>query len=90
MKKQTIIGLLTLSAMILATANWLLPRRASADVEVKERDYQMVTAPIENGGDALYILDLRSGQIAVFTYDPAARGVAPVGVRNAADGFVVR
>jgi hypothetical protein len=90
MKKQTLIGMLSLSAMILLAANWLLPGSASGDVSVKERDYQMVTAPIENGGDALYILDLRSGQIAVFTYDPSARGVVAAGVRNASDGFVMR
>ena len=90
MKNKTLIGLLSLSAMVLLAANWLLPGVASGDISVKERDYQMVTAPIESGGDALYIMDLRSGQIAVFTYDPAARSVVPAAVRNASDGFVTR
>ena len=90
MKNQTIISLLSLSAMVLLAANWLMPGRASGDVSVKERDYQMVTAPVENGGDALYILDVRSGQIAVFNYDPAARSVVAAGVRNASDGFITR
>ena len=31
------------------------------------------------GGDGLYIMDMRTGQVAVFTYDPASRGALAYG-----------
>ena len=42
------------------------------------------------GGDGLYIMDMRTGQVAVFTYDPASRGVRARKVRNVADAFMTR
>ena len=84
------VTLLSLSAAILLAANWMIPGTASAQVSVKERDYQIVTASIQTGGDALYILDNNTGQIGVFTYDPTTRGVAARTVRPLAQAFQAR
>jgi hypothetical protein len=83
------IGILTLTAALLVAAHWFVPTPAAAQVQVKERDYQIVTARITSGGDGLYIHDVRTGQIAVFTYDPASRGVRARTVRMMADAFRV-
>ncbi len=84
------ITLLTLAAAILLTLNWLLPNGASAQVTIKERDIQAVTAKIPTGGDGLYILDSRTGQVGVFVYDPGRRTIVPEAIRSVADGFVTR
>ena len=84
------IGILAIMALGLIVAHWFVPAPASAQVAIKERDYQVVTARIQTGGDGLYILDNRTGQVAVFTYDPASRGVRARKVRNVADAFAGR
>jgi hypothetical protein len=81
------IGILTLSATLLAAAHWFVPTPAEAQVAVKDRDYQVCTARITTGGDGLYIMDNRTGQIAIFTYDPSSRSVRARAVRNVADAF---
>ena len=91
MKRQNIaIMMLTVSAALLLAAHVLVqPQPANAQVVIKDREYQIVTARIATGGDALYIMDVRTGQVAVFTYDPASRGVRARTVRNVADAFTV-
>jgi hypothetical protein len=81
------IGILCGTALLLIVAHWFVPAPAAAQVAIKERDYQVVTARITTGGDGLYILDNRTGAIAVFTYDPASRGVRARTVRLVADAF---
>jgi hypothetical protein len=49
----------------------------------------VVTAKIQTGGDGLYIMDNRTGQIAIFTYDAGSRTVRARAVRNVADAFAV-
>jgi hypothetical protein len=83
------IGILSFMALALIAAHWFVPTPAGAQVAVKERDYQVVTARVQTGGDALYILDNRTGQVAVFTYDPASRTVRARTVRNVADAVSV-
>ena len=91
MKRQNLgIGILTLTAVLMLVAHFLLPvTPARAQVAVKERDYQVVTARIQTGGDGLYVLDNRTGLVAVFTYDPSSRSVRARTVRNVADAFAV-
>jgi hypothetical protein len=90
MKRQNLgIGILSLTAVILVAAHLLLPAPATAQVAVKERDYQVVTAKIMTGGDGLYILDNRTGLVAVFTYDPSSRSVRARTVKSVADAFAV-
>ena len=86
-KKNLSIAALSVTALLLGVAHWFAPQPARAAEAVKERDYQIVTARVQQGGDGLYILDNRTGQLAVFTYDPAARAVRPRQVRPIADAF---
>jgi hypothetical protein len=89
MKRHLSITILSLTAVLMIVVHALLPGTpAAAQVAIKERDYQVVTARITTGGDGLYILDNRTGQVAVFTYDPASRGVRARTVRNVADAFI--
>jgi hypothetical protein len=89
MKRQNLsIVVLSITAALLLAAH-VLVQPADAQSVLKDRDYQVVTAKIATGGDALYIMDMRTGQVAVFTYDPASRGVRARTVRSAADAFTV-
>lgn len=84
---KTIAVLITL-ALGLFVAHLFVPQPARAEA-VKDREYQVVTARVTSGGDGLYIHDVKTGQIAIFTYDPAARAVKPRQVRMIADAFAV-
>jgi hypothetical protein len=76
-KKQTLAILgLSLTAALLLAANFInLP--AKADTVVSDRDYQLITARSGNGGEGLYIMDNRTGLLAVFMYDPNVRSLQP-------------
>lgn len=87
-RKTFIIGILSLSAVLLLAANILMPRHAMADQLVKDRDYQAVTAAISSpGGDALYITDTHSGMMAIYIYDPNVKDLKLVGVKPVMDAF---
>ena len=76
-RKSMWIGVLSLTAAVLIAGNYVFrPSPASALAVFKDRDFQMVTARTQQG-DALYIMDNRTGKIAVYTYDPATRDVRP-------------
>ena len=86
--KALAIGVLTLTAAILLAAITMFePRPAQASDAVKDRDYQMVTARLNVGGDGLYIVEQRTGLMAVFTWDPNQRMMVPRHVRQVADAF---
>jgi hypothetical protein len=79
-KKTYSIGILSLTALILFLANFIAtPRLAQATQGIVNsgRDYQVVSSPEQSGGDALYILNNRTGMLAVFTYDAASRRMIP-------------
>ena len=61
------IGILTLTGVALLIATIFAPRPAIGFEAVSNADMQAVTAPVQGGGDALYLLDQRSGKLAVFT-----------------------
>jgi len=86
-KKTFIIGVLSLSAVILFVANLIQPPRAEAQMSIKDRDYQAVTARVTKGGEALYLTDNRTGKMAVFVYDPGRRAVTPVAAGAIANAF---
>src|SRR5438270_3111157 len=82
------IGILSLTALILFIAQFIPVRRNSAafaSETVRERDYQLVTARIAQGGEALYVVDNKSGLGAVFSWDANSRSVALRAVRPVAD-----
>ena len=83
------IGILSLTALILFVAQFIPggSNRAAFAETVRERDYQLVTPRIAQGGDALYIVDNKSGMGAVFSWDPNVRSVALRAVRPVSDAF---
>jgi len=86
-KKTYSIGILTITAVILFVANLFPPPPTQASEAIKERDFTVVTTRAVQGGDALYICDNRTGMIAVFTWDPAARGIKLRDLRPVTDAF---
>ena len=88
MKKETKINNASIFALIcstialMAAVFFVSPSTAPAEEAVKDRDYQVVTAEVQNGSEGLYILDNRTGLIAVFMYDPTKglqhKGTAPI------------
>lgn len=87
-RRTFIVAVLSIAALILTIANLIpLPAPAVAATVVRDRDYQAVTARVQTGGEGLYILDHKTGQVAVFTWDPGARAVRLRAVRNIADAF---
>jgi hypothetical protein len=87
-KKTYAIGILSITAVILFVTN-LLPVQppVAASEAIKERDFTVVTTRATQGGDALYICDNRTGMIAVFTWDPTARGIKLRDLRPVMDAF---
>lgn len=75
------IGVLCLIALALLAAHLITPPALVADEAVMGREYQVATTSNAAGGEALYILDQRSGQVAVFTYDTTARTLRVRSVR---------
>ena len=85
-KTIAVLGLLTIVLMV---AHVLLPQPTARAEVAKDREYQVVTAHVTSGGDGLYIHDVKTGQIAIFTYDPSAKQLKPRAVRPLADAFAV-
>ena len=85
-KKLIAICVLTISAVALMIANFAAPA-AKADEAVNNRDYQAVTARVQGGGEGVYILDNRTGLVAIFTYDATQRVMKPRDVRAISDSF---
>lgn len=77
-----IVALVCSAAALLATVLFVQPATTRADLVIKDRDYQVVTAKVNVGNDALYIMD-RNGTLGVFVYEPGRgllfRGKANVG-----------
>jgi predicted hydrolase (HD superfamily) len=71
------IGILSLMAVVLVVANFMPVDRAEAATVIKDRDYQLVTARNTQGGEALYVIDNRTGLIAAFTWDATTKTVKP-------------
>jgi hypothetical protein len=87
-KKTFLMGVLILSAAILAVGHLLVPQTpAIAATAVQNRDYQLVTAKIQSGGEALYVSDNRTGMVAVFQYNPTTRTVEPKKMRPLAEAL---
>ena len=86
-KKLIAICVMTVSAVALMIANFVTPPAAHAEAAAMNRDYQAITAAIQSGGEGLYIVDNRTGLIAIFTYDPNSRQVVPRAARPVTDAF---
>jgi hypothetical protein len=85
-RKLIAICVLTVSAVALMLANFAAPP-AKADTAVNSHDYQAVTARLAGGGEGLYLVDNRTGLMAIMTYDPNSRTVVPRAARPVSDAF---
>jgi hypothetical protein len=87
-KKTFGIGILSITATLLTLACLLLPtKRADAAFAVKDRDYQLIAVEDVSGGDCLYVVDNRTGLMAVFVYDVRDGALRARQVRPVADAF---
>jgi len=86
-RKNLGIGMLTVTGLALLVACLWQPPAQAADFAVKDRDFQMVTAPAQDGSDSLYVIDNRTGRLVVFGWDTRARSLVPMAVRDAMDAF---
>ncbi|HEY7118204.1 MAG TPA: hypothetical protein VH475_16560 [Tepidisphaeraceae bacterium] len=85
-KKNFGIGILSITGALLLIACLLPATPAQGVFAVKDRDYQLITA-FGQGSESVYVVDNRTGQMAVFTYDNRARVLRPRQVRPVADAF---
>jgi hypothetical protein len=81
------IGFLTVTALILFIAQFLPVRPATAADVLKDRDYTLLSARSAVGGEVVYVLDNRTGLMAIFTWDAGARAFTPSAVVPMADGL---
>ena len=81
------IGLLSLSGLALLAGHLAAPPAAYGIMAVNGdvRDYAVATAATQTGGDAVYVLDNRSGLVALFGFDQQRRGAVVQDVRPMAD-----
>jgi hypothetical protein len=85
-KKLIAICVLTVSAVALMICNFVTPP-VNAEAVVNTRDYQAATAEIAGGGEGLYIVDNRTGLMAIMTYDVNSRQVVARAARPVTDAF---
>lgn len=87
-RKTFAIGILSVTAAILFIGQFLPVRTAIAGDSVGDRDYQMVTARTQQGGEALYIFQRRTGVVAVFNWDPTDRRIKLRALRSVQDAIL--
>jgi len=85
-KKTYSIGVLSITAVLLLIACLMPAKSADAAFAVKDRDYQIIIAQGQ-GSDSIYVVDNRTGLMAVFVYDNRGRVLRPKQVRAVADAF---
>jgi hypothetical protein len=81
-RKLFLIGVLSISAVVLGLGHLQLSQTATANVEVAADDYQLVTGRTQRGDDGLYVFNRRNNLVIFFTWDPAKRTVIPRDVRS--------
>ena len=85
-KKTFGIGVLSITGALLLIACLIPAKPADAAFAVKDRDYQIITAQGQ-GSDVLYVVDNRTGLMAVSPSDARSRVLRPRRVRPVADAF---
>ena len=85
--KTFAIGILSLTAAAMLLVNLNAPRQAEAAQVVKGRDYQVLTARTAQGDDGLYVVENRTGNMAVFMYDVKGRRIEPRAVKTVMEAF---
>jgi hypothetical protein len=79
-RKTFSIGILSLTALILAVACLFPAGPASADFSVKDpaTRLQLVTVSSQQGGNILYLIDPVGGKILVLAFDANTRDFRPL------------
>jgi hypothetical protein len=85
-KKLVVIVVLTVTATMLMIANFV-SQPAQAETAVTGYGYQVATARMQQGGEGVYILDSRSGLLAIFSYDPGVHQMRPRAIHRVVDFF---
>lgn len=87
MDRKTIgIIILSMSAAFLLAISFLSqPTAQAAAVSTGHGDYQAATARAQQGGDSLYVLDTKTGRMAIFVYDTRDRQLKVRHVRSLSD-----
>ena len=85
--KTFAIGVLSLTAAILLVAVVNKPQPANAAEVVRGRDYTAVTARVAQGDDGLYVLDGKTGLMAVFVYNAGTRKIEAKDVKPVMNAF---
>ena len=85
------IGVLAIIAALLILANVVVqpPPAQAADV-ASMRDWSMITARFQQGGEILYVVDNRTGTMAVLQWDNAKRTMVLKDAGHVADAFIER
>lgn len=90
-KKTFWIGIMTVVAAVLLGVHALQPAAVMPSAHAREtvdsRDYAMATAEAANGGELLYILDKRSGLLALVAWDNQTRRPVAVDVQAVPAAF---
>ncbi len=85
------IGFLSATALLLfAACIFVKTPSAKAELSIKDRDWIITTAALQQGGEALYITDNRSEKMAVFAWDVAQRSLVLKAVGPVANLFLAR
>ncbi|MGC4033014.1 MAG: hypothetical protein QM754_15015 [Tepidisphaeraceae bacterium] len=66
-KKTFTVGVLSIIAAVLLAANLISVPQVQAATAIKDRDYTLATTRGQRGGESLYVIDNRTGQIASLT-----------------------
>lgn len=80
-KKTYTIGVLSIIATILFVANLSPVQPANAATAVKDRDFTLATTRGQKGGEILYIIDNRTGQIGAISLGNN-RTITPIAFDN--------
>ena len=85
------IGVMCVIFTLLLVAHAVRPgslmSEANAQEAVDTRDYTAVTAAQDDGSEALYVLDKRSGALALLLWDPQAQRPRTVAVQPVQNAF---
>jgi hypothetical protein len=86
MDRKTLgIVILSMSAAFLLAISFLSQPTAQAVTVSSGRDYQAATARALQGGDSLYVLDNKTGRMAILVYDTRDRQLKVRHVRSLSD-----
>ena len=85
--KTSSIVILSITAVVLLLANFSMQQPAVGATAIKDRDFQLVTSKIQGGGEGLYVIDNRTGVMAIFSFEPGANTLRPRAVRPVAEAF---